>query len=82
MGLGSEDLPAVSRRGHKALLQGGRHGLDDHEVTQSVKQVNGEAAWLVAGFNDIIDKPEQPGLVLVGQGFHGAIEQTQVRHAK
>ena len=82
MRLGSEDLPAVGRRGHEPLLQGGRHGLDDHEVTQAIEQVNGEAARLVAGFNDIIDKPEQPGLVLVDQGFHGVIEQTKVRHAK
>ena len=55
LGLGSEDFPAVSRRGNQPLLQGRRHRLDNHEIAQAVQQVNGKAAGLVAGLNDIID---------------------------
>ena len=82
LGLDGEDLPTVSRRRDQPLLQGRRHRLDNHEIPQAVQQVDGKAARLVAGLNDIIDQPEQTSLVLIRQGLHGVVQQAQVSHAQ
>ena len=53
--------------------------MQDHQIPQAIQQVDGKTARFVAGFNDIVDKPEKPRLVLTSQGIHRIIQQPHVR---
>ena len=82
MGFLGEDVGAVRRCVDKPLPEGVRDGADQQQVAHAVEQVEGEAAGLVAGLDDLVDGAVHRASVAVGEGVDGGVEKRQVRHAQ
>ena len=71
--LGTVDHPAGDRV---------RDQLHDDEVPESLQQVGGEAAWIVAGVDDTFDGAEQRRTVAGGQRVDRVVDQCDVGGAE
>ena len=80
VGLLGEDVGAVRRCVDKPLPKGVRDSADQQQVAHAVQQVEGEAAGLVAGLDDLVDGAVHRARVAVRQSVDGGVEQRQVRH--
>ena len=76
--LGGKHRGAVGGRGDEAGIDGAGHGLQNHQIAQTVEQIDGEAARVVAGLDDVVDHREEAGFVLVGEGFDGVVKQRDI----
>ena len=70
---GGIDKPGGNRVGN---------GLQNHQIAQTFKQVDGEATRFVAGFNHGIDVLKQRGLIALRQRGNGVIQQGDIRDAQ
>ena len=77
--LGAQDVGAVHRGVYKRLPKSIRHGADHQQVTEAVQQIQGEAAWLVAGLHHRVDGVENGGGVVGGKGVHGGVDKRKIR---
>ena len=76
--MGGKHRGAVSGRGDEAGIDGAGHGLQNHQIAQTVEQIDGEAARVVAGLDDVVHHREEAGFVLVGEGFDGVVKQRDI----
>ena len=75
--MGGEHGSAVGGRGDEAGFDGAGHGLQNHQIAQTVEQIDGEAAGRGRP-DDVVDHREEAGFVLVGEGFDGVVKQRDI----
>src|SRR3712207_7130370 len=61
---------------------GVRDGVEDDEVAQPVEQVGGEAARVVPGLHDPVDRAEDTRRVVCGEGVDRLVEERVVGDAE
>ena len=59
-----------------------RDSRQDDEIAQTLKQVRGEAPWIMTRVDDPVDDGEEPRALARGDGVHGVVEQGRIRHAE
>ena len=67
LGLLAHQVQPVGRAVEQAVAAGVGHGVEHDEVAQPVEQVGGEAARVVAGLDDPVDRAEDTRGVVRGQ---------------
>ena len=62
----------------ESLVECVGYGLEDEQVAEAVDEVGGKPSRVMSGVEDVVNRGEKPGRIVVGHGFDRGIDKCAV----